>query len=99
MFNFWKHLGDAYSQCVEQFQSGAGGVGAIRNELPAIVARALRARALQLKWDLLHYGPVDVRIWGETGQLYLFAEAKRITTGAIEIYPDRERSGTCSRSF
>jgi len=99
VFNFWKRLGDAYSQCVAQFQSGAGGAGAIRNELPAIVARALRARALQLKWDLLHYGPVDVRLWGEVGQLYLFAEAKRITTQTIEIYPDGSGQGTVQQEF
>ncbi|MEK7835821.1 MAG: hypothetical protein AAB298_06695, partial [Pseudomonadota bacterium] len=66
---------------------------------PAIVARALRARALQLKWDLLHYGPVDVRLWGEVGQLYLFAEAKRITTQAIEIYPDGNGQGTVQQEF
>jgi len=48
LFNFWKHLGDAYGQCVEQFQSGASGTDAIRKKLPAIVARALRALTLQL---------------------------------------------------
>lgn len=99
MFNFWKHLGDAYSQCVEQFQSGASGAGAVRRRLPEIVARALRALTLQLKWDLLHYGPVDDRLWGELGQLYLFAEAKRITTGTIEIYPDAYGQGTVQQEF
>ncbi len=99
MFSFWKHLGDGYGQCVEQFQSGASGAGAIRKRLPAIVARTLRALTLQLKWDLLHYGPVDDRLWGELGQLYLFAEAKKITTGTIEIYPDAYGQGTVQQEF
>ena len=99
VFNIWKHLGDAYGQCVEQFQSGASGAGAIGKKLPAIVARALRALTQQLKWQLLRYGPVDDRLWGELGQLYLFAEAKRITTGTIEIYPDAQGHGTVQQEF
>jgi hypothetical protein len=99
VFNFWKHLGDAYGRCVEQFQSGASGAGAIRKKLPAIVARALRALTLQLKWSLLRYGPVDDRIWGELGQLYLFADAKRIATETIEIYPDAQGQGTVEQEF
>ena len=99
VFNFWKHLGDAYGQCVEQIQSGASSAGAIGKELPVIVARTLRALTLQLKWDLLHYGPVDDRLWGELGQLYLYAEAKRITTGTIEIYPGAHGQGTVQQEF
>ena len=99
MFDFWKHLGDAYGQCVEQFQSGASGAGAIRKKLPVIIARALRALTLQLKWSLLHYGPVDDRVWGEIGQLYLFAEARKITTGTIGIYPEASGQGTVQQEF
>ena len=99
VFSFWKQLGDGYGQCVAQFQSGARGAGAIRKKLPAIVARALRAVTLQLKWDLLHYGPVEDRLWGELGQLYLFAEAQRITSVAIEIYPDAQGEGTVQQEF
>jgi len=99
VFNFWKQLGDAYGQCVAQFQSGASGAGAIRKKLPTIVARALRAVTLQLKWSLLHYGPVEDRLWGELGQLYLFAEAQRITIGTIEIYPGAHGQGTVQQEF
>jgi len=99
LFDFWRHLGDAYGQCVKQFQSGASGAGAIRKKLPTIVARALRALTVQLKWSLLRYGPVDVRLWGEVGQLYLFAETKRIATETIEIYPDAIGQGTVQQEF
>src|SRR4030081_1981474 len=38
VFEFWKTLGHAYNQCIELFQAGAGGAGAIKKDLAAIVA-------------------------------------------------------------
>ncbi len=99
VFEFWKLLGDGYNQLIEQFQSGAGGAGAIKKDLPAIVARALRALTLQLKWSLLRYGPLDDRIWGELSRLYLFAEAKRFATTPIDIYPGAHGQGTVQQEF
>ena len=80
---FWKMLGDAYGRCIEELWSDASAAGTVRKELPAIVARALRALTLQMKWTLLSYSPVDVRIWGEVGRLYFFAETKAIATQTV----------------
>jgi len=99
VFEFWKTLGSCYNQCVEQFQAGASGAGAIKKYLPAIVARALRALTLQLKWSSLRYGPVDDRVWSELGRLYLFAESKRFATTAIDIYPGLHGQGTVEQEF
>ncbi len=99
VFNFWTRLGDSYGQCVEQFQSGASGAGAMRKMLPAIVARALRALTLQLKWTLLSYSPVDGRIWGEIGRLYFFAETRGFTIEPIAIYPGAHGQGTVREEF
>ena len=99
IFEFWKTLGKAYGQCVEQFQAGASGAGAIKKDLPAIIARELRTLTLQLKFILLRYGPIDDRIWGELGRLYLFAEAKRMATVPIEIYPGAHGLGTAQQEF
>lgn len=96
---FWKLLGDAYGRCVEELWSDAGAAGTIRKELPVIVARALRALALQMKWRLLSYSPVEVRVWGEVGRLYFFAETKKIATAAIEIYPGAHGHGTVQQEF
>ena len=86
-FRFWKLLGASYSQCIEDFQSGANGSSAIKKQLSVIIARALRALTLQLKWSLLRYGVIDDRIWGELGRLYSFAETQRNAMATVEVYP------------
>ncbi len=96
---FWRMLGSAYLECVEQYQAGASGASAIKKDLPAIIARALRALTVQLKWALLRYGPVDDRVWGEIGRLYLFAEAAGMATIPIEIYPGAHGRGTVQQEF
>ena len=97
VFESWKMLGNAYIRCVEQFQSGAR--GASQKLLPVIVARALRALTVQLKWLLQRYGPVDDRIWGDLGRLYQFAETQDIATAVIEIYPGAHGKSTVQREF
>ena len=98
-YEFWKMLGNAYIQCVEQFQSGAGGAAAIKKDLPAIVARALRALTLQLKWELLRYGPIEDRLWGDLGRLYHFAETRRFAAMEVEIFPGAHGKGTVQQEF
>ena len=99
LFEFWKALGHAYNQCIELFQAGASGAGAIKKDLPGIVARALRALTLQLKWSALRYGPVDDRVWGELGRLFLFAESKRFAATPIDIYPGAHGQGSVEQEF
>ena len=99
IFEFWKTLGTCYNQCIEQYQAGDGGASLSKNDLPAIVARALRALTQQLKWTALRYGPVDNRVWGEFGRIFLFAESKRLTTTPIDIYPGVHGQGTIEQEF
>jgi len=98
-FELWKMLGDAYGRCIEQLWSDAGAAAEIRKELPVVVARALRALTLQMRWTQLSYSPVDVRVWGEVGRLYFFAENKQIATETIEIYPGAHGQGTVQQEF
>jgi hypothetical protein len=97
VFEFWKGLGDGYIQCIEQFQTGAG--GGIKNELPIIVARALRTVTLQLKWVLLRYGPVAPEIWGDIGRLYQFAESRGFVSAIITIYPGAHGTSSVQQEF
>jgi hypothetical protein len=98
-FEFWKTLGGAYTQCREQFQADAGGSGAFKKDLPVVIARALRTLTLQLKWALLRYGPLDGRIWGELGRLYLFAETHNLGELPVSIYPGPHGGGTIKQEF
>jgi len=98
-YEFWKMLGNAYIQCVEQFQSGASGAGGIKKDLPTIIARALRSLTVQLKWVLLRYGPVDDQLWGDLGRLYHFAETRHFAISPVEIYPGAHGGGTVQQEF
>ena len=99
IFAFWKQLADAYQVCVSRFQSGAGGWGALRGQMPMVVARALRALTLQLKWQLLRYGPVDPRVWAQMGKLYAHAEESGFATAPVVVYPGNFGESTVQREF
>lgn len=98
-YGYWKELGDAYNVCIWEYESGFSGTAAIRRSLPVIVARALRALTLQLKWGLLRYGPVERRIWSEIARLYRLAEQAGMADSAIAIYPGEHELTTPQREF
>jgi hypothetical protein len=98
-FGFCKELGDAYVRCIKECVSGFDGSSAVQRVLPALVARALRSLALQLKWVLLRYGLVERRIWAHLALLYRFAEEKEISDQAIAVYPGLHGESTVKREF
>lgn len=98
-FGFSKELGDAYVRCIKECVSGFDGSAAVQRVLPALVARALRALALQLKWILLRYGLVEKRIWAHLSLLYRLAEEKGIFDQAIAVYPGPHGKSTVKREF
>lgn len=98
-FSFWKQLADAYRLCLTRYQAGAGGWSALKGPSPTIVARAMRAISLQLKWQLLRYGPVAPRLWEEYGKLFAYAEEKAFVATKVEVYPGKFGDSTVQREF
>ncbi len=98
-FGFCKELGDAYVRCIKECVGGFDGSSAVQRVLPALVARALRSLALQLKWILLRYGLVEKRIWAHLALLYRLAEEKGITDQAIAVYPGPHGNSNVKREF
>lgn len=98
-FAFWKALCEGYLECVRRFESGQTGGIAFRKNMASIVARALRALTLLLKWVLVRYGPVDPKIWNDAGRLLQLAEASGFLDTQIEIYPGSHGGGTVQREF
>lgn len=96
---FWKALSDAYLECVSRYESTQTGGTAFRKNLPVIVARAMRALTLQLKWVLVRYGPVDGGLWSDLGRLYQFAEAAGFAEATIAIYPGSHGGGSVRQEF
>lgn len=98
-FGFWKMLGTAYLHCIEQFQAGSAGAGAMKKDLALVVGRALRALTVQLKWVLLRYGLIEERIWRDVGRAYLFAESQGFTTQRAAIYPGPHGESSVHEEF
>lgn len=98
-FGFWKELGDAYMRCVREHEANMSGAGAIRRQVPAIIARAMRALTLQLKWALWRYGVIEPRIWTDLARLYRLAEQKGWADAPLAVYPGAHGSGTVKQEF
>jgi len=96
---FWKALANAYHLCVVRYQGKAGGSGAVKPQMPMVVGRALRALTLQLKWQLLRYGPVEPRIWLQMGKLFAYAEQSEFATTPVLVYPGGSGESTVQREF
>lgn len=99
IFGFWRQLGGAYITCVDQFDTGLAGITIVRRSLPLMVARALRALRVQLKWCLLRYGPVESRIWKDMTRLYQIAEKRGFADSSIAVYPGSSPDGTVKAEF
>jgi cyclic-di-GMP-binding protein len=87
---FWKQLADAHALILRRFQAGAPGWGAAKAGIPLVVARGMRALTMRLKWQLLHYGPVDSDVWTGLGRFMAYAEQKDIASVAVTVYPGSE---------
>ena len=98
-FGYYKELGEAYVRCIKECVGGFDGASAAERVLPAIVARALRALAMQLKWTLLRYGLVERRIWTHLALLYRFAEEKSLSEKTIAVYPVPHPKTTVKQEF
>ena len=88
-FQFSRELGATYQHLLDQYRRGVGigGSEALKPHLPTIVARAIRALRLELKWSLLRQGPVDSVLWKLAGTLYGFAEEAGLATENLKLYP------------
>jgi hypothetical protein len=98
-YNFARVLGDVYFLCVKQHKAGASGASAIRKHMPLIVARAMRAYAMQVKWTMLRYGPFEPRLWGALGELYRHAQGGGFVDTTLTIYPGARGTGTPGQEY
>ena len=96
---FWRQLGAAYEFCLAQTMPGVSGAGALKPHMPTIAARASRALALELKWALMRYGPVDPTLWGRLGALYSQAEERGYALNPVDVYPGPHGDSTVQREY
>ena len=63
---YWRQAGRAFAQAADS------------RPQPAILAAALRALGQQLKWQQLHYGPIDQSVWGLMNRMFVLADSRGI---------------------
>jgi len=88
-FQFSRELGATYQHLLDHYRRGVGigGSEALKPHLTTIVARAIHALRLELKWSLLRQGPVDSVLWKLASTLYGFAEEAGLATEHLKLYP------------
>ncbi len=99
IFQFCKQLGAAYLDCTQAFNSTEKHPAGLESRLPVIATRTAAALAVQLKWGLLRYGPIDEQIWADLGKVYALAEARAIHRTENVMYPALYGASSVCREF
>ena len=98
-FQYARELGATYQYLVTQYRTGVVGWDVLQPELPVIVARAIRALRLELKWSLLRHGPVDQLLWQLAGKLFAYAEENKFAADNVKIYRGEQKLSSPQREY
>ena len=79
----------AYLYLARQFQTYNHGWAEVRDWIPVVVARAIRASSLRVKWQLMRYLPIEKDIWQTLARLWCFAEDKGMEQARVMVYEDK----------
>jgi cyclic-di-GMP-binding protein len=85
--DFWNGAAAGYLACAAQAQDAKNVGAAMKQNLPIIAARGMRALRHQMKWVLIRYGMVRPEIWSEIARYSVFAEAGGFADKPVAIYP------------
>jgi hypothetical protein len=86
----------AYTHLVRRFQTYSQGWAEVGEKIPMVVARAIRATSMRLKWQLMRYLPVEKEIWQTLSRLWAFVEDKGMEQARVVVYEDKS---TLPREF
>jgi hypothetical protein len=86
--DYWKAAALAFATCIDLYATGAKGANVLKNVMPLLTVRALRALAAQMKWQYLRYGPFDNSNWGLVAKIYALAEAKKYARTRATVDPN-----------
>jgi hypothetical protein len=87
---FIEQLCVAYVELLRQVQTYVPGWREVRESVPMLLARALRALSMKLKWQLLRYGPVDSQFWQLLAQLWNYAEDRGLETSRVSLSDEEQ---------
>lgn len=91
--------GAALGSLVDAPERGARGVALLRPLIPTIALRSLRAAALLVKWQAMHYGPTERDAWRRAAFAYALAERLGMETITLRPYPHASLETTVRDEF
>src|SRR4030067_973119 len=84
---FMKVLAEAYAVCVGEYQETEKKSLDLKELIPVVCVRLLRAIAGQMKLELMRYVEVEQSAWVQLFNYYIFAEANQLTDTMVYAYP------------
>ncbi len=89
-------LQSAYIFLVRLYQTYSRGWAEVGDRLPVVIARALRATALRMKWMRMRYRPIEANLWKTLSQLWSYVEDKDLARARVLVYNEHS---TIQREF
>lgn len=87
MHGFTRALAEAYAVCVHEYQQAEKKPLDLKEQMPVICVRLLRAVAEQMKLELIRYLDVEQVVWDQLYTQYSFAEANQFADTMVHAYP------------
>jgi hypothetical protein len=83
---WYRHSALALAICIEAYAIGQKGWEDLKQSMPLLTVRALRALAAQMKWQHIRYSPPDNSLWGLTAKIYALAENRKYAQSKAIVY-------------
>jgi len=84
--NLSRQTAIAYCAVFDRYVSAEKGSNTLKAQAPLLMARALNALTMQLKYICTHYELVDYAIWENLAHIYQFAEQQQCLDAPVNLY-------------
>jgi len=104
-YGFWENAANSYQRVIGAFQAAEAEKGkaklaeAVRPQLALILSRQAAAMIACAKWLRFNHEPLPEGGWARLGRNFLFAEAKKIDSEAVTLYPQGQVTTTPRREY
>ncbi|MDD5180474.1 MAG: hypothetical protein PHT15_04365 [Gallionellaceae bacterium] len=96
---FMKALAETYAVCINEYQKTGKKPEDIREQMPVISVRLLRAVAEQMKLGLMRYIEVEQEVWNELYRQYRFVEENQFAESMVYAYAGHAVHTSPQREF
>jgi len=76
----------AFAICIDAYATGQKGWEDLKQSVPLLTVRALRAFAAQMKWQHMRYGPAENSLWEVVAKIYALSENRKYSQSKVLAY-------------